>query len=159
MIDLALSEAARGKLMVAAREGQPIPAGWALDRNGKPTTDPRAGLDGMMLPMGGVKGAMLALVVELLCCALTGAAFGFEADSFFADEGKRPRIGQAFLVVDTAALAGRDVFHERIETLIAAMLADEDVRLPGARRHGLARLAQEQGIEVSAVLLDQLASL
>ena len=59
--------------------------------------------------MGGTKGAMLALVVELLACALTGAAFGFEADSFFVDEGNRPRIGQAFLVIDPDALAGRDV--------------------------------------------------
>ena len=159
VIDLSLSEAARGKLMVAAREGRPIPEGWALDRDGKPTTDPRAGLEGMMLPAGGVKGAMLALIVELLCCALTGAAYGFEADSFFTDEGNRPRIGQAFLVVDTAALAGSEVFHERIETLVAAMLADEDVRLPGARRFALAQRAQEEGIEVPAALVEQLASL
>jgi (2R)-3-sulfolactate dehydrogenase (NADP+) len=159
VIDLSLSEVARGKLMVAAREGKPIPEGWALDKDGKPTTDPRAGLEGMMLPAGGVKGAMLALIVELLCCALTGAAYGFEADSFFAEEGNRPRIGQAFLVVDTAALAGSDVFHERIETLVAAMLADEEVRLPGARRFALAQRAQEEGIEVQAALAEQLASL
>jgi (2R)-3-sulfolactate dehydrogenase (NADP+) len=159
VIDLSLSEVARGKLMVAAREGRSIPEGWALDRDGNPTTDPRAGLEGMMLPAGGVKGAMLALVVELLCCALTGAAFGFEADSFFEAEGNRPRVGQAFMVIDSAALAGGDVFHERIETLVAAMLADEDVRLPGARRHALARRAGEEGIEVPSVLLDQLESL
>ena len=57
--------------------------------------------------MGGTKGAMLALVVELLVTALTGAAMGFEASSFFVDEGNRPRIGQAFLVIDPDALAGR----------------------------------------------------
>jgi len=159
VIDLSLSEVARGKLMVAAREGRSIPEGWALDRDGNPTTDPHAGLEGMMLPAGGVKGAMLALVVELLCCALTGAAFGFEADSFFTDEGNRPRIGQAFLVIDSAALAGSEIFHERIETLVAAMLADEEVRLPGARRFALARRAQEEGIEVPAALLEQLAAL
>jgi (2R)-3-sulfolactate dehydrogenase (NADP+) len=159
VIDLSLSEVARGKLMVAAREGRSIPEGWALDRDGKPTTDPQAGMEGMMLPAGGVKGAMLALVVELLCCALTGAAFGFEADSFFPAEGNRPRIGQAFLVIDSAALAGGDVFHERIETLVAAMLVDEDVRLPGARRFALARRAEQEGIEVAAGLLAQLQAL
>jgi (2R)-3-sulfolactate dehydrogenase (NADP+) len=159
VIDLSLSEVARGKLMVAAREGKPIPAGWALDKDGNPTTDPKAGLEGMMLPAGGVKGAMLALVVELLCCSLTGAAFGFEADSFFTEAGNRPRIGQAFMVIDPGALAGAEVFHERIETLVAAMLADEEVRLPGARRLALARRAQEEGIEVSAALLEQLASI
>ena len=72
VIDLSLSEVARGKLMVAAREGKPIPAGWALDKDGNPTTDPKAGLEGMMLPAGGAKGAMLALTVELLVCALSG---------------------------------------------------------------------------------------
>jgi (2R)-3-sulfolactate dehydrogenase (NADP+) len=159
VIDLSLSEVARGKLMVAAKEGKPIPAGWALDRHGNPTTDPKAGLEGMMLPAGGVKGAMLALVVELLCCALTGAAFGFEADSFFTEEGNRPRIGQAFMVVDPAAMAGSDVFNERIETLVAAMLADADVRLPGQRRHVLARQAEQDGIEVGAQLLGQLEAL
>jgi len=117
VVDLSLSEVARGKLMVAARDGKPIPLGWALDQAGNPTTDPRAGLDGMMLPAGGVKGAMLALVVELLCCALTGAHFGFEADSFFTDAGNRPRIGQAFLVVDPGALAGSDVYAARVEAL------------------------------------------
>jgi (2R)-3-sulfolactate dehydrogenase (NADP+) len=159
VIDLSLSEVARGKLMVAAREGKQIPLGWALDKHGNPTTDPKAGLEGMMLPAGGVKGAMLALVVELLCCALTGAAYGFEADSFFTEEGNRPRIGQAFMVIDPGALAGAEVFHERIETLVAAMLADEEVRLPGARRLALARRAQEEGLEVSAALLEQLASI
>lgn len=159
VIDLSLSEVARGKLMVAAREGRQIPPGWALDKDGKPTTDPKAGLAGMMLPAGGVKGAMLALVVELLCCALTGAAYGFEADSFFTEEGNRPRIGQAFMVIDPAALAGTDVFDERIETLVAAMLADEEVRLPGARRLALARRAQEEGLEVPATLLEQLAAI
>ncbi len=158
-IDLSLSEVARGKLMVAAREGRPIPAGWALDKDGNPTTDPKAGLEGMMLPAGGVKGAMLALMVELICCALTGAAFGFEADSFFTDEGNRPRIGQAFIVIDPGALAGNDVFHERIETLVATMLVDPEVRLPGQRRVELARRAEAEGIEVPAQLLAQLESL
>jgi (2R)-3-sulfolactate dehydrogenase (NADP+) len=159
VIDLSLSEVARGKLMVAAREGKPIPLGWALDKDGNPTTDPKAGLAGMMLPAGGVKGAMLALIVELLCCALTGAAYGFEADSFFTEEGNRPRIGQAFMVIDPGALAGTEVFHERIETLVEAMLEDPDVRLPGQRRLALARQAEAEGIEVPAALLEQLEAL
>lgn len=155
-IDLSLSEVARGKLMVAAKAGKPIPTGWALDKAGHPTTDPQAGLEGMMLPAGGVKGAMLALMVELLCCALTGAAFGFEADSFFTDAGNRPHIGQAFMVVDPGALAGAEVFDERMETLVAAMLLDPEVRLPGYRRLELQRQAEAEGIEVAATLLDQL---
>ena len=159
LIDLSLSEVARGKLMIAAKKGESIPLGWALDKDGKPTTDPKAGMEGTMLPAGGVKGAMLALVVELLCCALTGAAFGFEVDSFFVDAGNRPRIGQAFLVIDPDAMAGREIFFERIETLIAAMLADEGVRLPGYRRLGLATEAAISGIEIPDVLIADLKRL
>jgi (2R)-3-sulfolactate dehydrogenase (NADP+) len=159
VVDLSLSEVARGKLMVAAKKGESIPLGWALDKDGQPTTDPNAGLTGMMLPAGGVKGAMLALVVELLCCALTGAAYGFEADSFFVDAGNRPRIGQAFLVVDPAALAGRDVYLDRVETLVGAMLADDGVRLPGVRRQRLDAAARERGIEVADATLASLEAL
>ena len=111
-----------------------------------------------MLPIGGTKGAMLALLVELLCCALTGARMGFEADSFFVDAGNRPRIGQSFIVIDPDALAGRDVFFERVETLIEAMLEDEGVRLPGARRHALAEAALRDGVEIPANVLASLAA-
>ncbi len=158
-IDLSLSEAARGKVMMAAKEGRSIPPGWALDRTGQPTTDARAALEGSMLAMGGPKGAMLAMIVELLVTAMTGAAIGFEASSFFVDEGNRPRIGQAFIVIDPGALAGRDVYLERVETLIAAMLQDEGVRLPGTRRAALARRARIEGVEIPQALADQLRTL
>lgn len=151
MIDLSLSEVARGKVVMAAQAGQAIPPGWALDQDGQPTTDPKAALAGSMLPAGGTKGAMLALVVELLVTALTGAQFGFEASSFFVDEGNAPRIGQAFLLIDPGALAGRAVYDERIETLIAQMLVDEGVRLAGARRLALERAARRDGIEIDEV--------
>jgi (2R)-3-sulfolactate dehydrogenase (NADP+) len=156
VIDLSLSEVARGKLMVAAKEGRAIPPGWALDGDGRPTTDPQAGLAGSMLPMGGAKGAMLALVVELLVAALTGAAMGFEASSFFVDDGNRPRLGQAFLVIDPSALAGRDVYLARVEALIAEMLKDERVRLPGYRRDALAARAAVAGVEIPQALADEL---
>ena len=156
LIDLSLSEVARGKLMVAAKAGKPISLGWALDADGQPTTEAQAGLTGSMLPMGSTtstKGAMLALVVELLVTALIGSQFGFEASSFFVDAGNRPRIGQAFIVIDPGALAGSDHFLDRIEVLLAEMLSDEGVRLPGARREALRRQAEAEGIEVPDALL------
>lgn len=152
-IDLSLSAVARGKIMVAAREGKPIPQGWAVDAEGKPTTDAKVALQGSMLPAGGVKGAMLALVVELLACALTGAAFGFESDSFFSEAGKPTRIGQGMLAIDPGALAGNEVYLERVETLLAAMLEDPDVRLPGERRRDNARRAHAEGIAVPPDLM------
>ena len=156
MIDLSLSEVARGKVMLAAKAGKPIPEGWALDAEGRPTTDAQAALAGSMLPIGATsspKGAMLALVVELLVTALIGAQFGFEASSFFEDEGNRPRIGQAFIVIDPGALAGSAAYLDRVEVLIAEMLKDEGVRLPGARREALRRQAEAEGIEVAEAML------
>lgn len=159
VIDMALSEVARGKIMVAAKEGRPIPEGWAVDAQGRPTTDAKAALSGAMLAMGGAKGALLAMVVELLCCALTGAAFGFEADSFFEDAGNRPRLGQALLVVDPGALAGSNAFASRIETFIAAMTAEDGVRLPGSRRDALSARAAAEGIEIPDALHQRLLDL
>ena len=159
MIDLSLSEVARGKVMVAAKEGKAIPLGWALDQEGKPTTDAAAALEGSMLPMGGTKGAMLALIVELMVTALTGAAMGFEASSFFVDDGNRPRIGQAFIAIDPDALCGNEVYRERVEALVAAMLEDPGVRLPGERRGALAAKAEKEGVILSDSLLAQLRRL
>ncbi len=156
MIDLSLSEVARGKLMVAAKEGRSIPLGWALDKDGQPTTDPQAGLEGSMLAIGAVsspKGAMLALIVELLVTALIGAQFGFEASSFFVDDGNRPRIGQAFMVIDPQALAGSDAYLDRVEVLIAEMLRDDGVRLPGMRREALLREARSGGLKIGDATL------
>ena len=162
MIDLSLSEVARGKLMVAAKAGQPIPQGWALDADGEPTTDPQKGMMGSMLPVGAAsstKGAMLALMVELMVTAVTGAQFGFEASSFFVDEGNQPRIGQAFIVIDPGALAGLDAYFDRMETVITEMLRDDGVRLAGARRLALERRAATDGLQVADGMVAQLEQL
>ena len=103
---------------------------------------------------------MLALIVELLVTALIGAQFGFEASSFFVDNGNQPRIGQAFILIDPGALAGKDLYFDRLEVLIREMLRDDGVRLAGVRRSRLLRQAQTQGIIVPDALktrLDQLA--
>ena len=156
VIDLALSQIARGKIAIAARDGTPIPEGWATTRDGQPTTDARAALDGMMLPFGGAKGAMLALIVELLAASLTGANFGYEAGSFLTEEGGRSRIGHLFWAIDPGALAGDDTYLSRVEALIDMMLADDDVRLPGHRRERLADTAQKEGVEIPDALSLQL---
>lgn len=159
VIDLSLSAAARGRIMVAAREGEPIPEGWALDNEGRPTTDAKAALNGSMLPAGGVKGAMLALTVELLVCSLSGAAYGFESDSFFTEEGRPNRIGHAFLSIDPGALIGNEAFHERIETLVEAMIEDPGVRLPGERRRQNRERAERDGIAIPPDLLAKIRTL
>jgi (2R)-3-sulfolactate dehydrogenase (NADP+) len=160
VIDLALTTVVRGRIMMAMRKGEPIPEGWALDRNGKPTTDPKEAINhGSLFPIGGAKGAMLALMFELICAALTGSAIGPEADSFFSEEGNRPRIGQAFIAIDPGALAGMARYFERVETVAGTMLADPEVRLPGARRFAARKSARAQGIEVPDELVAQIEKL
>lgn len=158
LIDLSLTEVVRGRIMLYAEQGKAIPLGWALDSDGQPTTDAKAALTGSLFPIGGAKGAMLALMVELICCALTGAAFGFENDSYFEPGGK-PRIGHALIAIDPAALAGRAVYLDRIDVMIAAMLADEGVRLPGVRRAAAQARAQAEGVAVPEKLFAQISRL
>src|SRR5688572_16198586 len=160
VIDLALTTVVRGRIMMAMKRGERIPEGWALDRNGQPTTDPKEAIEhGSLFPIGGAKGAMLALMFELICAALTGAAIGPEADSFFSEEGNKPRIGQAFIAIDPAALSGTDKFSERTETIVSTMLADKEVRLPGARRFAAEKAARAGGIDIAEDLLAQIEAL
>lgn len=152
VVDLSLSVTARGRIVLAARTGVPIPEGWALDADGRPTTDARKALDGSVLPMAGAKGSALALMVEILAAGLTGAKFGHEASSFLDAEGPPPGVGQLFLAIDPAAFGGGD-FLGRVDRLLETILAEDGVRLPGDRR--LAERAKG-GITLSSELYDDL---
>ena len=158
VVDLSLTEVVRGKIMLHAKEGRPIPLGWAVDKDGNPTTDARAALTGSLSAIGGVKGTVLALIVEVLSAALTGAALSFENDSYF-EPGNKPRIGHAILAIDPEPLAGRETYYARLEDLIRAMLADEGVRLPGARRIRAAAVARAEGIDIAEALHRELLAL
>jgi (2R)-3-sulfolactate dehydrogenase (NADP+) len=158
VIDLSLSQVARGKVMVAAKEGQSIPEGWGLDQDGQPTTDPKAVLQGSMLPMGGAKGAALVLLVEILAAALGGAHFGFEASSFFDAEGEPPAVGQTLLCIDPKLFSGGG-FSNRLEVLLEQILMQEGTRLPGTKRLTLRERSATEGIAVSQVSLQEVEQL
>lgn len=145
IVDLALSKAARGKVMAAEKAGGPIPEGWALDTDGNPTTDPSCALKGTMLPIGGFKGASLALMVEILAAALTGSFFGFEASSLFDADGRAPNLGQTIIAIDPL-ICSQGAFTERMAVIIAAMEAEDGVRLPGSRRLQRRHQASVEGI-------------
>lgn len=151
VIDLSLSKVARGKIMLAAQKGEPIPEGWALDADGRPTTDPKAAMTGTMLPIGDAKGYALVLMVEILAAALTGARFGYEASSFFDAKGPPPRVGQFFVLLDPKRFAG-DGFAERVETLCTTILAEAGTRLPGDRRLKLRAKAAKDGLIIPDAL-------
>jgi (2R)-3-sulfolactate dehydrogenase (NADP+) len=153
VVDMALSQVARGKILTAAQRGESVPADWAVDEDGRPTTDAKAALKGALQPIGGAKGAALALMVEVLAVALTGAHFGFEASSFFDAEGPPPGVGQLLLAIDPAAFAGRELFLDRLAALVGMIEADAGARLPGSRRLAQRAKARRDGVTVDAKLL------
>jgi (2R)-3-sulfolactate dehydrogenase (NADP+) len=155
VVDLSLSRVARGKVMLAAKRGDAIPEGWALDRDGHPTTDADAALAGTMVPIGEAKGAALALMVELLTAALAGANFAFQASSFFTADGPPPRIAQSFIVLDPRAFSDSS-YVDSVETLIAHITAQPGTRLPGDRRLANRARARADGIAVPKELLAEL---
>ncbi len=154
VLDLSLSTVARGRIVDAARVGRPIPEGWAVAADGRPTTDPAMALAGMLLPFGGAKGAALALMVELLSASLTGSNHAFEATSFLDAEGGPPRTGQCMVLFSPHAF-GAD-FAERAATLLGHVLHQPGTRLPGARRFELQRRAAREGVALSHPLHEEL---
>ena len=158
VVDMALSQVARGKILTAAQKGEAIPEGWAVDERGAPTTDATAALKGALQPIGGAKGAALALMVEVLAVALTGARFGYEATSFFDADGAPPGVGQLLIAIDPGAFGGSDVFGDRIAAL-AGMIEGDGARLPGTRRIALREKAQREGVTVDSKLLADVRAL
>jgi (2R)-3-sulfolactate dehydrogenase (NADP+) len=146
VVDMATTTTARVNVWHALNEGRSIPDTWALDPEGRPTTDPTAGLAGSIAPLGGAKGYGLALMVEILAAGLTGGDWSYETSSFGDDQGSPILVGQSFVAIDAARCAPG--FLDRIETMIGLLLADEGVRLPGHRRHECRAMAETAGVEV-----------
>jgi (2R)-3-sulfolactate dehydrogenase (NADP+) len=158
VIDLSLSKVARGKIMAAKQKGEPIPQGWACDRDGNPTTDAGAALAGTMVPIGDAKGTALALMVELLAAGLSGANFAYQATSFFDADGAPPGTGQFILAIDPARIGGKGA-TERFAELAARVAGDPGARVPGRRRQALRAQAQEQGILADAALIAEIEAI
>jgi (2R)-3-sulfolactate dehydrogenase (NADP+) len=146
--------------MLLQKEGKSVPEGWGMDQDGTPTTDPEKILyGGSLYAIGGLKGTMLALAVELICCALTGATLSHELESFYLEKATPLQLGQAFLAIDPGALAGREVYSARVDALVEAMLAQDGVRLPGDRRRECQSRAERDGIDIGEDLLAKIREL
>lgn len=155
VIDMSLSAVARGKLLVAAKKGESIPEGWALTADGQPTTNPQEGLKGLMVPLGGDKGALLALMIELLVVGLSGSRFSYEADSFFDARGNRPRIGQLLITIDPG-LSGGAKYQDRFNDFLKVLTADKGIRLPGQRRFKQRSQALASGVVVTEQVVGEI---
>lgn len=149
VVDLALSKVARGPIVAAKQKGESIPDGWALDAEGKATTDPAKALQGTMIPLGDAKGAALAFMVEILAACIPGANLAFEASSFLDDQGGPPSTGQLLLAIDPAGF-GHARFGERVARLVEAIESQQGARLSGVRRLANRAKAVREGIVVPA---------
>lgn len=162
ILDMALSEAALGKIRLAAQEGRDIPATWATDAAGTPTTDPSAALAGLLLPMAGHKGYGLALAVDLLTGVLSGGGFGNEVKGLYADTSQPNNCAHFFLALDIAAFANLQEFRDRAARLAADVLASptapgvERTLLPGQLESEREAAADREGVLLDATVLEAL---
>jgi LDH2 family malate/lactate/ureidoglycolate dehydrogenase len=166
IIDLSTSIVARGKIIFAEKQGTRIPEGWAIDENGYPTTDPGEALRGSVLPMGGAKGAALAMAVEILTGVLSGAAFGPNVKNIYneKEEGKA-NVGHFFIIIDIEKFMDLNSFFHSINDLITEMKLVpsrpeiEDIRYPGERRKSATDQGRINGIELSGNVEKELSML
>lgn len=148
IFDMACSNAARGKIRLAAKNGESIPEGWAVDQNGAPTTDPNAALAGAMMAIGGYKGAGIAMCIDILAGMLTGSAFGGDARNL-NHPSEPSRHGHMILAIDPDYFMERGEYQEKLDYLIAKVKAcgeSGSVYMPGERSY-------EQSVK-SAVYVD-----
>ena len=149
--DQASAAMARGEIQIAGRDGHALPEGAAIDRDGNPTTDPAAALEGAQLPFGGYKGGAIALMVDLLAGPLIGEVASWEAGEEDSGDGGPATGGELILALDPARFGAEDALA-RGERLFARMLEMDGVRLPGDRRIAARQRTPAEGVEIPGSL-------
>ncbi|MDP6787914.1 MAG: Ldh family oxidoreductase [Rhodospirillales bacterium] len=155
VVDQSSSKVARSEIRLAQQEGREIPLGWALDVEGKPTTDAAAAMAGTVLPYGDYKGYGIALMVDLMAGAMAGARYSHQADSFVGDDGGTPGTGQFFLAIDPGPLGGAD-FTDRADGLCSLILDEPGVQLPGDKRLASLEKTGDGPLSIPKALFDNL---
>jgi (2R)-3-sulfolactate dehydrogenase (NADP+) len=145
LIDQSSSATAFVNVRKAAREGRPIPVGWALDREGRPTTDANEAVKGVLVAFGGERGANIALMVEVLSAGLSGANWSLDAPPF-ATGPEGPGTGMFVLAIDPQVF-GAD-FAQRMRAQIDRLGGDYGIHIPGLKKAAARRRATEQGISI-----------
>jgi LDH2 family malate/lactate/ureidoglycolate dehydrogenase len=160
---MAVSVVARAKIRDAAKRGGAIPDTWATDREGKPTSDPKAALDGFLLPIGAHKGYGLALAVDLFAGLLSNAAYLTHVQSW-VDPRAPQGVGHFFVLIDTRRLGSTEWLAQRMSDF-AAILHDtpaadpaRPVLQPGEIEMGKLEQQRREGIEIDAAVLEKLKS-
>ncbi len=165
VLDMATTVAAYGKVKAKAKRGELMPAGWMIDREGKPLLDPTKAKDGFLLPIGEHKGYGLALIVGLLAGTLGGAAMGRDVVDFNADHVTTTNTGQAICVIDLAAFGDPEKFKHDVDKLICDIKNSEKlpgvdrIWLPGEQSHEKRNRYMAEGIPVAIGLVNELNAL
>lgn len=160
VMDMATSVAARGHIRLAARHGEAIPEGWALDKEGRPTTDAEAALTGVMLPFSGVKGSAIAMLIDILGGVLSGSAFGGAIRDMTQDFTAPQDVGHFFLAFRIEALMPLSEFNARMEEQIARLKAlkpaagFEEVLYPGEPEARREKQRARDGIPLTVQVVD-----
>lgn len=164
VLDMALSEAALGKIRLAAQEGREIPSGWATDAQGRPTTDAEAAIAGLLLPIGLHKGYGLALIIDVLTGVLSNGGFGGQVKGLYADVAVPNDAAHLFIALDVAAFGSAGEFADRVATLAAEITGAarapgvDRVYLPGQRSAGRHADAALRGLPVERSTLEALGA-
>lgn len=164
VLDMSTSNVAYGKLEVALRNKKPIPDTWALTADGKKTTDPKEGLEGTLLPLGGPKGYGLALVVDILSGLLTGASY-LDKMPGLGEDAKGQELGAIFMALDPSRFMDLESFKGLIDAYILDIKESkkaegvEEIFLPGERSNKKEVLQRVEGIEISPGLYKDLMKL
>ena len=165
ILDMAPSVVAMGKVILAAKLGKPIPEGWALTADGKPTTDAGLGIKGSVVPIGGPKGCGLSLFTDILCGVLAGAQFGPHLFNFWNDFTNPQNIGHVFYAVDITKFVPLDVFKSRLAQMVAEIKAlpriDGVAQLfvPGEIEQRNKDRQKVEGVDLPDLILDELKKL
>ncbi len=156
LLDMAMSVVARAKIRNAFKRGESIPESWATDKDGRATTDPKAALDGFLLPIGGHKGYGLALLVDLFAGLLSGAAYLTHVKSWLDNPDEPQNLGHFFILIDCQRLGSTDWLAERMNDFAAILHgsapadADRPVLVPGEIELGKMARQRRDGIALPA---------
>lgn len=159
VFDMATAAMARGEIQVAAREGHTVHDGAGIDKDGKPTNDPNAILEGAQLAFGGTKGALLALMVELMAGPMLGQPFSVEQKAGDNNDGGPATGGEFLLAIDPARLSGNAGVLDHAEKLFGELLGQDGTRLPAERRYQVRAGNEANGIEIPTTLYDTIKGL
>jgi LDH2 family malate/lactate/ureidoglycolate dehydrogenase len=164
VVDMATSVVARGNIIMAARQGRPIPEGWALDADGNPTTDARAALAGAVLPMAGAKGYALAVLIEILAAIVPGTSWGPQVRSPYDDWTAPTDAGLWCLAIHLGTLMSPEAYATRLGGMLTAIHAapaapGQQIRIPGERRARVRAARTAEGIPLDPATRAELAAL